>query len=72
MDVWYKSLILENGKLDDTKTTSEYERGFIDCWNEAIEAAALIVEPNPHKEEERECKDVAKAVRSLKIARKIL
>jgi len=33
-DPWWKPLVLENGKLDDTKTTSEYERGYIDCWNE--------------------------------------
>jgi len=39
----------------------------IETWNAAIEAAALIVEPNPHVDEERECKDVATAVRSLKI-----
>lgn len=38
----------------------------VETWNLAIEAAALIVQPNPHKDEERECKDVAKAVRSLK------
>lgn len=40
----------------------------VETWNSAIEAAALIVEPNPHKDEERECKDVAKAIRSLKIS----
>ena len=39
----------------------------IETWNMAIEAAALIVEPNPHVEEERECSDVAKAVRACKI-----
>lgn len=35
-------------------------------WNAAIEAAALVVEPNPNKEEERECQDVAGEIRSLK------
>lgn len=30
---WWKSRILENGKLSDLNTTSEFERGFIDCWN---------------------------------------
>lgn len=25
--------LLNNGMLDDTETKSEYERGFIDCWN---------------------------------------
>lgn len=39
----------------------------LETWNAAIEAAALVVEPNPHVEEERECKDVAVAVRRLKI-----
>lgn len=40
---------------------SERERS----WNAAIESAALIAEPNPHIEEERECKDVANAIRAL-------
>ncbi len=31
--VWWKDRILENGKLSELNTTSEYERGFIDCWN---------------------------------------
>jgi hypothetical protein len=25
--------LLDNGKLDDTETKSEYERGYVDCWN---------------------------------------
>lgn len=25
--------LLDTGKLDDSNTKSEYERGFIDCWN---------------------------------------
>lgn len=25
--------LLDNGKLDDTDTKSEYERGWVDCWN---------------------------------------
>lgn len=29
--MYYK--LLENGKIDDVNTKSEYERGFIDCWN---------------------------------------
>lgn len=33
-DDWLKSRILENGYLSDNDTKSEYERGFIDCWNE--------------------------------------
>lgn len=43
----------------------------IESWNQAIEAAALVVEPNPHVDEERECKDVAAAVRELKFYRDI-
>ena len=30
---WWSDRLLENGKLSDKDTTSEYERGFIDCWN---------------------------------------
>lgn len=33
-DVWWKSRILTDGKLSEENTKSEYERGFIDCWNE--------------------------------------
>lgn len=40
----------------------------VKTWNAAIEAAALVVEPNPHVDEERECQEVAKAVRLLKIS----
>lgn len=25
--------LLDDGKIDDNDTKSEYERGFIDCWN---------------------------------------
>ncbi len=35
-------------------------------WNEAIEAAALIVQPNPHVDEERRCEDIADQIRKLK------
>lgn len=38
-----------------------------ETWNAAIEAAALIVQPNPHIDEERRCEDVAEAIRKLKI-----
>lgn len=31
---WWKDRILEDGRLSDLDTQSEYERGFIDCWNE--------------------------------------
>jgi hypothetical protein len=33
---WWKERLLENGKLSDLDTKSEYERGFIDCWNGQI------------------------------------
>lgn len=33
-EAWYKDRILNDGRLSDLNTTSEYERGFIDCWNE--------------------------------------
>jgi hypothetical protein len=29
----FRSRYLTNGKLSDLETKSEYERGFIDCWN---------------------------------------
>lgn len=38
----------------------------IETWNSAIEAAALIVEPNPHVDEERECQVIAAEIRKLK------
>jgi hypothetical protein len=37
-----------------------------DIWNEAVEAAALVVQPTPHVDEERQCQHVAEAVRKLK------
>lgn len=37
-----------------------------EVWNAAIEAAALIVQPKPHIEEERECKDIVEQIRKLK------
>lgn len=40
--VWYKPLIMADGRLDDTKTKSEYERGFIDCWNELWEYSLYV------------------------------
>lgn len=33
---WFEDRILPDGKLSDLNTTSEYERGFIDCWNEYV------------------------------------
>ncbi len=33
-DYWYKPRLREGFKLSDENTTSEYERGFIDGWNE--------------------------------------
>ena len=33
---WFWDRIKEDGKLDDHNTHSEYERGFIDCWNEYV------------------------------------
>lgn len=35
-------------------------------WNDAIEKAALLVQPNPHIDEERRCEDVAAQIRLLK------
>lgn len=35
-------------------------------YNEAIEEAALIVQPNPHIDEERSCEDIAAKIRRLK------
>lgn len=37
-----------------------------EIWNEAIEAAALIVQPKPHIDEERRCEDIASEIRKLK------
>jgi hypothetical protein len=36
--------LLENGKLDDTNLKSEYERGWVDCWNEFREAYRELYE----------------------------
>jgi hypothetical protein len=44
----------------------EKQRQLKNIWNAAIEAAALIVQPNPHVEEERECEDIARQIRGLK------
>lgn len=33
LPIEFKHRLLGNGKLSDTDTKSEYERGFIDCWN---------------------------------------
>lgn len=38
-------------------------------WNAAIEAAALVVEPIPHVNEERTCGEVAAAIRALAITK---
>lgn len=35
-------------------------------FNAGVEAAALIVQPVPHVDEERKCEDIAKKVRELK------
>lgn len=35
-------------------------------WDAAIEAAALIVQPIPHVDEERKCEDIALKIRKLK------
>lgn len=43
-------------------TTSELK----ELYNEAIEEAALIVQPNPHVDEERRCEDIAAKIRKLK------
>lgn len=32
-DEWWRERMLPDGKLSDLNTASEYERGFIDCWN---------------------------------------
>ena len=37
-----------------------------EVWNAAIEAAALVVQPVPHIDEERTCGEVAAAIRALK------
>jgi hypothetical protein len=37
-----------------------------EIWNSAIEAAALIVQPDPHVDEERKCEDIAETIRKLK------
>jgi hypothetical protein len=36
-------------------------------WNAAIEAAALVVQPIPHVDEERTCGEIADAIRRLKV-----
>lgn len=36
-------------------------------YNLALERAALLVCPSPHVEEERDCADVAKQIRDLKL-----
>lgn len=30
---WWKDRLLDNGSLSVKNIKSEYERGFIDCWN---------------------------------------
>lgn len=47
----------------DALETNVYER---QIWNTAIEAAALIVQPVPHINEERRCEDIAASIRKLK------
>lgn len=32
----FQALLLFNGKLSDHGLNSEYERGFVDCWNKLI------------------------------------
>jgi len=38
---------------------------FLNGWDSALKAAIEIVMPSPHKEEERECQDVAEAIEKL-------
>lgn len=44
-----------------------YQLVYARAWNEAVAQAALVVCPFPHVEEERECAEVARAIRRLKI-----
>jgi len=57
------------GKIEAIQTLSIECIDFIylAAHNEAIELAALIVQPNPHVDEERRCEDIAAAIRSLKV-----
>lgn len=42
------------------------EKTNIAIWNAAIEAAALIVQPKPHVDEERRCEDIVAEILKLK------
>lgn len=37
-----QSKILDSGYMNDLDTKSEYERGFIDCWNYIKNMSAII------------------------------
>lgn len=47
-------------------TKTELEEFKKEIRNETLEEVALLIQPNPHVEEERNCEDVAKQIRSLK------
>ena len=52
-----------NKRYEGDRKSNAYER---EVWNAAIEAAAEIVQPTPHINEERKCEDVAHKIRKLK------
>ena len=45
---------------------NELAKDYVGTWNAAIEAAALVVQPDPHIDEERECQAIAAEIRKLK------
>ncbi len=52
--------------MHSARARAVWELNLARVWNEAIEAAALVVCPVPHVDEERECSVVAEQVRALK------
>lgn len=58
--------MLPYGKARYIITNEEIKELNISIHNAAIEQAALIVQPNPHVDEERRCEDIAIKIRKLK------
>lgn len=41
--------LLDNGRLDDNNLKSEYERGYVDCWNNHLAGFAKFRTEEPLK-----------------------
>lgn len=44
-----------------------YSHGYAQGWKDALEAAASLIQPIPHREEERDCGEVAEELRKLSL-----